>query len=50
MSGDAERLKKQKSNRYASQGVTTPYVCRQGGLFEKKFDSSYNNFFSVWEH
>ena len=32
------------------QGVTTPYVLRKGGYFVKKFDSSYNNFFSVWEH
>ena len=22
----------------------------KGGDFEQKFDSSYNNFFSVWEH
>ena len=33
-----------------SQGVTTPYVLRKGCIFFKKFDSSYNNFFSVWEH
>ena len=33
-----------------TQGVTTPYSCRQGCIFFKKFDSSYNNFFSVWEH
>ena len=32
------------------QGVITPYSCREGGIFFKKFDSSYNNFFSVWEH
>ena len=33
-----------------NQGVVTPYVLRKGGYFVKKFDSSYNNFFSVWEH
>ena len=39
-----------KTSNVGSQGVTTPYVLRKGGYFVKKFDSSYNNFFSVWEH